>query len=74
MDAVHGRTFLMLILSRLKSQSIMIGDDIKLTVVCIGQQHVRIGIDAPKHVPIHRQEIYQAIKAANCDCTNEGNE
>jgi len=52
----------------------MIGDDIKLTVVRIGQQHVRIGIDAPKHMPIHRQEIYDAIKAANCDRTNEGNE
>jgi len=64
----------MLILSRLKSQSIMIGDDIKLTVVRIGQQHVRIGIEAPKYMQVHRQEIYDAIKAANCDCTTEGNE
>jgi len=64
----------MLVISRQKSQTIMIGDDIKLTVVRIGEQHVRIGIDAPKHMPIHRQEIYDAIKAANCDCTTEGNE
>jgi carbon storage regulator len=64
----------MLVISRQLSQTIMIGDDIKLTVVRIGQQHVRIGIDAPKHMPIHRQEIYDAIKAASSDCTTEGNE
>lgn len=72
MDAVHGRTFFMLVISRQLSQTITIGDDIKLTVVRIGQQHVRIGIDAPKHMPIYRQEICDAIKAANCDCTTEG--
>jgi len=63
MDAVHGGTF-MLILNRQLYQSIMIGDDIKLTIVRIGNNHVRIGIVAPKHMQVHRQEIYDAIKAA----------
>jgi len=63
MDAVHGGTF-MLILNRHKNESIMIGDDIKLTIIRLGESQVKIGIDAPPDVPVHRQEIYDAIKAA----------
>ena len=63
MDAVHGGTF-MLILNRHKNESIMIGDDIKLTIIRLGESQVKIGIDAPPNVPVHRQEIYDAIKAA----------
>ncbi len=52
----------MLILTRRANESLMIGDDIKITVLGIKGNQVRIGIDAPKDVPVHREEIYQRIK------------
>ena len=55
----------MLVLSRHQDESIMIGDNIKLTIVGIRGDKVRIGIDAPQEVPVHRQEIYEAIKREN---------
>jgi carbon storage regulator len=51
------------VLSRKKDEVIRIGDDIKLMVIEIRGDKVRIGIDAPKDVSVHRQEIYDAIKA-----------
>lgn len=52
----------MLVLSRYKDQSIYIGDDIVITVVDVRGDRIRIGIEAPSDVPVHRQEIYEAIK------------
>lgn len=52
----------MLVLSRHRDESIMIGDDIVITVVDIRGDKVRLGIQALQHVPVHRQEIYDAIK------------
>ena len=52
----------MLILTRRANESLMIGDDIKITVLGIKGNQVRIGIDAPKDVAVHREEIYQRIK------------
>ena len=52
----------MLVLSRYKDQSIYIGDDIVITVVDVRGDRIRIGIEAPANVPVHRQEIYEAIK------------
>ncbi len=52
----------MLVLSRYKDQSIYIGDDIVVTVVDVRGDRIRIGIEAPPNVPVHRQEIYEAIK------------
>ena len=52
----------MLVLSRQKDESIMIGDDIELTVVDVRGEKVRLGITAPAHVPVHRKEVYEAIK------------
>ena len=52
----------MLVLSRYKDQSIYIGDDIIITVVDVRGDRIRIGIEAPADVPVHRQEIYEAIK------------
>lgn len=52
----------MLVLSRKKSESIRINDDITITIVELRGDKCRIGIDAPKSVPVHRQEIYDAIK------------
>ena len=51
----------MLVLSRYKDQSIYIGDDIIITIVDVRGDRIRIGIDAPADIPVHRQEIYEAI-------------
>ncbi|MCP3993188.1 MAG: carbon storage regulator CsrA [Actinomycetia bacterium] len=55
----------MLVLSRRQAQSIVIGGDIVITVVSIRGDQVRIGIDAPRSVAVHRQEVAIAIEAAN---------
>ena len=52
----------MLVLSRHRDETIMIGDDIVITIVDIRGDKVRLGIQAPTHVPVHRQEVYEAIK------------
>ncbi len=52
----------MLVLSRYKDQSIYIGDDIVITVVDVRGDRIRLGIEAPANVPVHREEIYEAIK------------
>ena len=52
----------MLVLSRQRDESIVIGDNIVITVVDIRGDKVRLGIDAPKEVPVHRQEVYDAIQ------------
>lgn len=57
----------MLILTRRSGQSIMIGDSIKLTVMDAGKSKVRIGIEAPNEVSVHREEIYQRITDQNAD-------
>lgn len=51
----------MLVLTRKLSQSIAVGDDIVITIVNIDRDTVRIGIDAPKHVPVHRTEVLDRI-------------
>ncbi len=51
----------MLVLSRKKNESIIINNDIDITVVEIRGDKVRLGIEAPKDVPVHRQEVYEAI-------------
>jgi len=52
----------MLILTRQIGESIMIGDDVIITVLGIRGEQVRIGIDAPGDVPVHREEIYDRIQ------------
>lgn len=52
----------MLVLSRKKNESIIINDNITITVVEIRGDKVRLGIDAPKDVTVHRQEVYEAIQ------------
>lgn len=52
----------MLVLSRYKDQSIYIGDDIVVTIVDVRGDRIRLGIEAPANVPVHRQEIYEAIQ------------
>ena len=52
----------MLVLSRHRDESIMIGDNIVITVVDVRGDKVRLGIDAPPEIPVHRQEVYDAIQ------------
>lgn len=55
----------MLVLSRQRDETIMIGDDIEITVVDIRGDKVRLGITAPTRIAVHRKEVYEAIKAEN---------
>lgn len=52
----------MLVLSRQRDESIIIGDDIVVTVVDVRGDKVRLGIEAPTKIPVHRQEVYDAIQ------------
>ena len=55
----------MLVLSRQRDETIMIGDDIEVTVVDIRGDKVRLGINAPKEISVHRKEVYDAIRREN---------
>lgn len=55
----------MLVLSRQRDETIVIGDNIEVTVVDIRGDKVRLGINAPKEVTVHRKEVYEAIKREN---------
>ena len=52
----------MLVLSRSKDESIMIGDDIEITIIDVRGDKVRLGIVAPRSVAVHRKEVYEAIQ------------
>ena len=55
----------MLVLSRQRDETIMIGDDVQITVVDIRGDKVRLGISAPREIQVHRKEVYDAIKREN---------
>ncbi len=55
----------MLVLSRQRDESIMIGDNVEITVVDIRGDKVRLGISAPSNVSVHRKEVYEAIQREN---------
>ncbi len=55
----------MLVLSRQRDETIMIGDDIEITIVDIRGDKVRLGIAAPATIPVHRKEVYEAIQREN---------
>jgi len=62
----------MLVLSRLRDETIMIGDDIEITVVDIRGDKVRLGISAPTRISVHRKEVYEAIKLENSNAARAG--
>ena len=53
----------MLILTRRVGESLMIGDEVTITVLGVKGNQVRLGVNAPKHVAVHREEIYERIRA-----------
>lgn len=55
----------MLVLSRQRDQTVMIGDEIEVTVVDVRGDRVRLGFKAPAEVPVHRKEVYDAIRREN---------
>jgi len=62
----------MLILTRKIGETLIIGDDVKVTVLGLKGNQIRIGVDAPKSVAVHREEIYERIQAEkNADTDNE---
>mgnify|MGYP000549121347 FL=1 len=61
----------MLALSRKENESIMIGNDIKITILEVKGEQVKIGITAPKAVPIYREEVYTQIKEANKEAASD---
>jgi carbon storage regulator len=54
-----------LILTRRIGESLNIGDDVKVTVLSVQGQQIRLGVSAPKEVAVHREEVYERIKSAN---------
>ena len=61
----------MLVLSSQRDESIIIADNIKITIVDIRGDKVRLGIDAPKEIPVHRQEVFDAIQRENAQQKSE---
>jgi carbon storage regulator len=59
----------MLVLSRKKNESIVINNDITIVVVEIRGDKVRLGVEAPKEVPVHRREVYDAIRRNDANAT-----
>ncbi|MFK5948138.1 MAG: carbon storage regulator CsrA [Methylococcales bacterium] len=55
----------MLILTRKENESLYIGDDIEVTVLAIKSNQIRIGINAPKDIEVHREEVYRRIESQN---------
>lgn len=61
----------MLILTRKIGESLLIGDDVEITVLSIRGNQVKLGVNAPKEIAVHREEIYQRIKASTIESQTE---
>ena len=62
----------MLVLSRERGETVNIGDEIEVTVIDIRGDKVRLGVNAPRHVAVHRKEVYEAIKRQQKDAAAAG--
>lgn len=62
----------MLVLTRRANQSIVIGRDIIVTILDVHRDQVRIGIEAPREVDVHRQEVFEALEKANKEAASSG--
>jgi carbon storage regulator len=54
-----------LVFTRKKAESLVIGNEIEITILSIGSGSVKVGIVAPRHISVHRQEVYEAIRHEN---------
>ena len=61
----------MLVLTRKTNQSIMIGDDVEVTVLAVSRDKIRLGITAPRDVPVFRKEVYLSIKGESGDAGDD---
>ena len=55
----------MLVFTRKKDESLVIGTEIEVTILSIGSGNVKVGINAPRHISVHRHEVYEAIRREN---------
>ena len=55
----------MLVFTRKKGESLVIGNEIEVTILNLGSGNVKLGINAPRHISVHRQEVYESIKKEN---------
>ena len=62
----------MLVITRRRDEAVIIGDGIEVRVLRVGKDGVRLGITAAPHVPVHRREIYDQIRAANASAAAAG--
>jgi len=63
-----------LVFSRRPGESVRLGDEIKITVLSVSPGQIRVGIDAPAHVSVHREEVYEEIVSANRESAVAGPE
>jgi carbon storage regulator len=63
----------MLILSRRPGESVHVGDDIKITVLSIKGQQIKIGLDVPENMPVYREEIYLKVRSQNASALDLDN-
>lgn len=63
----------MLILSRRPGESLHVGDDIKITVLSIRGQQIKIGLDVPEHMPVYREELYEKVQRQNASALDLDN-
>jgi carbon storage regulator len=61
----------MLILTRRVGESLMVGDEVRVTILAIKGQQVRVGVQAPKTIAVHRKEIYERIKRSQDESTGD---
>lgn len=61
----------MLVLTRKVNESIMIGDSIEVVVVSVHGEQVKLGIKAPRDIPVHRREVYEAIQKENIEAAQQ---
>ena len=64
----------MLVLTRRAGESVMIGDDVVITVLEARGDVIRLGIEAPRDVQVHREEVYRELQAANCEAASSTEE